>query len=415
MYPQFAVVPLFALVIVPALVVAIGPLLEQLNGSMLSKSPITILVLGLLPAGVLSSLSIGNVQGALDFSYAFGICVLFYLLLVGVVDTPSRLRSLLFWLVVWSLVAITPAVLDFKGIIHVPGMRHPASLEGESLEYFGEDALPRLSGTGLFGDPNDICLNLSTAMILCLFWLGDRRLGLWRFLWLLPLGFFGYAFTLTRSRGGFLMLLVGLLVLFRARFRKKKAFLLALVALPLLFTVIGGRQSNITVSSGTGQQRVQMWQEGLFQLRRVPLLGIGPGQYTQYASHVAHNSYVHAFVEMGLVGGTLFFGAFYYAFSTLYRLGSEQVRVIDPELRRMRPYVTAIVASYATGMLSLSENYIAPTYTMLGLSTALIRLTATQPPLGGTQLDGKLVQRIILLSVAFLVGTFIFIQINLRY
>src|SRR4029077_4965563 len=127
--------------------------------------------------------------------------------------------------------------------------------------------------------------------------------------------------------------------------------------------------------SGTGQSRIQLWDEGLYLFRKSPmLLGLGYDKCAEYIGHVAHNSYVHAFVERGLVGGVLFFGAWYYALTTVYRLGSDRIQVIDPELRRIRPYLFAMLVSYAAGMMSLTENYIVPTWTMLGLATAFVRL-----------------------------------------
>jgi hypothetical protein len=150
-------------------------------------------------------------------------------------------------------------------------------------------------------------------------------------------------------------------------------------------------------------------------LMQSPLLGIGTDMYKEYAGCVAHNSYVHASVELGLIGGTLFIGAVSYALTTIYRMDSGRVRVVDPELRRLRPYLMAVVASYAAGMLSLSECYIVPTYTVLGLATIYTRLAETVPPSSCRPFDGNLVKRMVVVSMAVLITTFVFTQINLRY
>src|SRR5437660_1224594 len=53
----------------------------------------------------------------------------------------------------------------------------------------GQDVIVRrLRGTGIFQDPNDLCLALCLAMPICLYWFTDRRLGMARVLWLAPLG-----------------------------------------------------------------------------------------------------------------------------------------------------------------------------------------------------------------------------------
>ena len=55
---------------------------------------------------------------------------------------------------------------------------------------------------------------------------------------------------------------------------------------------------------------------------------------------------------MGLLGGTAFLGTFYLVLRGLCAAAPE-----DPELARMRPYVLALIAAYAAGLLSLSRCY----------------------------------------------------------
>ena len=90
---------------------------------------------------------------------------------------------------------------------------------------------------GIFGDPNDVCEILNCAMIFSLYGLLDRGGGLRRVLWLAPMALFGHALALTHSRGGFLGAVVGLMVLFRSRFRGTKSLVLAGAALALMFVL----------------------------------------------------------------------------------------------------------------------------------------------------------------------------------
>jgi hypothetical protein len=409
-----AAVQLFLPVVVPALLVSMGSIIDQLKGTSLRQRPITVCLLGVLLAGLLSDISNGDLEEASGFLDGFGRAVLFYLLLVGVVDTPARLRRLLSWLIIWDMVALIPIFLNFQGVISLPGIEF-ASTQYMDVETGRLDVVRRLSGTGLFGDANDICLNLSTVVIACLYRLSERQSGTRRFFWLLPLGFFGYCIKLTASRGGLLMVLSGLLMLILSRYRKSKALLLSLGLLLFCFMFVAGRQADISVKSGTGQKRIQIWKDGLVEMRRVPILGVGTGKYMTITNTVAHNSFVQAFVETGLVGGILFFGAVSYAFRTMYRLGSEGVSSLDPELRALRPYMMAVLVSYAVGMLSLTENYIVPTWVILGMCMTFIRLAATDPPLGGTQFDGPLVARMVLSSMLLLAVVFVFVQLNCDY
>src|SRR5436190_13162037 len=111
---------------------------------------------------------------------------------------------------------------------------------------------------------------------------------------------------------------------------------LATAATPIVL----GRQGNMEVSGGTGQQRIQLWADGLAQLKTARLpFGIGEGHYRDVAGLVAHNSYIHAYVELGFLGGTMFMGCFLFAAWSFYRLKRDRIQLLDPELERMMPYI----------------------------------------------------------------------------
>ena len=247
----------------------------------------------------------------------------------------------------------------------------PPTVHVDQVERSGneERMLPRLGSTGLFQDPNDMCLMLVMAMTICLYQIVERR----RWYWSGPLALFAHALMLTHSRGGFLAMLGALVVLLLARYGRK-AMPLGLVVLPAVFALFAGRQTSLSLGSGTGQSRVQLWLEGMILFVRHPVFGIGSNRYDQYADHVAHNSFIHCYTELGVFGGTLVLGAFYLAFWSLVRLGAARVPSVSSELGRMRAYVLAIVAGYAGGLMSLSCPYTIPTYTVLGLSAVYVRL-----------------------------------------
>jgi hypothetical protein len=77
--------------------------------------------------------------------------------------------------------------------------------------------------------------------------------------------------------------------------------------------------------------------------------------------------------------------------------------------------MSTIVAAYAAGMVSLSRAYVVPTYMVLGLATAYVRLASEHLPAPVLRFDAPLVRRLILASVASLVGIYVFIRIFVRY
>ena len=413
--PALLGLPIYNVLISTCLVVSLPAILAQLTGRSLAERPITACVVGLLAAVVLSHLSHFSLGEARTAGEQFVKVVLYYLLLVSTVDSPAKLRTFQHWLVGLIIVVAGLALLQYYNLVNIPALEVLQVLQegGEVDEDTGERFVyARLRSTGIFNDPNDLCLILSLAIITCLYFAGDRRSGPLRFLWLAPVGLCGHALTLTQSRGGLLGLLAGLLGLFCARFGWRKTIPLAILMVPAVLLLVGGRQANITTGSGTGQERIQLWNEGLILFRRAPLFGIGYNMYADEVGLVAHNSYIHCYTELGFFGGTLFLGAFCLALTGLRQLGSGRISIPDPELRRLRPYLIAIISAYCIGMYSLSRAYVQPTYLVLGLVAVYLRLASDKPPL---RLDAWLLQRVTLVSVAVLAFLHVYVRLFVRY
>src|SRR5262249_44650933 len=134
-----------------------------------------------------------------------------------------------------------------------------------------------------------------------------------------------------------------------------------------------------------------------------------------HVGHVAHNSYLQAITELGIVGGSLFLGAFVIAWKTLRSLGAKGRRIVDPELRRLHPYLTGAFAGYTVGMLTLTLNYVVPTYVVLGLATACGRMTLTRPTAPALRFDLRLAGRILGITVLFLVGLTVFVRLLFQH
>ncbi len=150
----------------------------------------------------------------------------------------------------------------------------------------------------------------------------------------------------------------------------------AVAALAML-PAVASRQTQIDLSSGTGHERLLLWRDG-FQAIKSPnlLFGIGEGMYADYAGLVAHNSFIHAYVELGIVGGTLFFGCFFFAALGFWRLWRMPQPLGHREMRRMLPFAAALTAGWATGLLTLSRTYVVPTFMILGFAAAYLNYAA---------------------------------------
>jgi O-antigen ligase len=416
--PDLASIPIYEMVIIVCLALAFPRIVGQLSIRSLERNPISTFVVGFWLAVVLSQLfGMFYLTGAKDAGLKFGKVVLYYLLLVAVVDNVHRLQRLLLAICILTACVCGIAILQYHGIINVHGMT--------TLQTKFTDAAtgaihvaPRIQATGIFSDPNDLSMLAVLGAFLAAYSLSVPRWRPFMLLWILAIPFFLYALVLTQSRGGFIAFLVGSVVLFQSRFGWPRAVALLACALPLVLLLFGGRQTEFAdaVSSGTGQQRIQLWAEGFRMLKSSLIFGIGQGQFAEEARWVAHNSFVHAYAELGLFGGTMFLAAFAYPIWTLHRLGTrDRIHIVGPSLLLMRPYLLAAIAGYAGAMLTLSRNYIVPTYLVLGVATVYLRLVQSNGPIAGLTLDRRLARRMAFVSVFFLATTYMFIRVFARW
>jgi O-Antigen ligase len=253
-------------------------------------------------------------------------------------------------------------------------------------------------------------------MIAGLFFLNETR-GFGRALWLAPLGVFVYALQLTYSRGGLLTCAAGLLILFYAKFGWKKTLGLAVLALPAVLVLFGGRMTRIDIgdASDTSQQRIQLWAEGIAMLRSSPLFGVGMNQYADHAGLVAHNSFVHTYAELGFFGGTFFTGAFYASFVGVLRLGFKDVVFDDRLTAKLCPCVLAMVGSYCAGMFSLSRPYTITTYLMLGIAASYLQIAGARSSVPGMKFDSRFVARLLAVSIGCVLFLYVFIRLMVRW
>jgi hypothetical protein len=415
--------------IIPCFLLSFSSVVDQFTIKSLEIRPISFCVFGLLFAVVLSHLSNGNGTYAAESGFEFSKVLVYYVLLVGNVTTMYRLRVYLFSLGLFAVAFVSLAVLQYHEVIPYPEPEYAIAtttdrpkgseaIHGAFIKEMDYDPvigqvieIRRLRGTGTFKDPNDLCLLLTMGLFIAFYGLTDPRLGGLRWGWIMPVFLFLYALELTQSRGGLLSLLAGSIALFYARFGWRGTLWLGAPLVPVALVLFGGRMASMSASEGTGQTRVQIWSDAIATLIGSPLFGVGMNEIGATIGKAAHNSFLHAFAELGLFGGTLFFGAFFFAAIVVLRLVRHRDWVPEVEMRRLLPYLFAIVVAYIVGILSLSRIEAVPTYLILALVTATSSLVAIQAPVFTLRLDGRLMQRLVLGSAAFLFMAYLFVRV----
>jgi O-antigen ligase len=413
--------PIYQYLILACFVVSVPEIFRQLLERRLTDQPIAICVFCLLPLVVLSNLGQFKTEDAFDHGFGFFKVVIYFLLFVSLVTTPARLQIFMYWLIGCCLVLTLITVLQFHGAIQLANVE--AKLKDTDMDHNTNEevSIYRMQGSGIFQDPNDLCLILAACIPLCLFALTDRRFGPLSVVWLVPLGLFLYAIALTQSRGGLLALLAGVVAMLYKWLGGWKTLAVGAVVLPVLLVFFSARQTSFSTSSGTSQTRIQLWSDWMEEFRTAPHVGVGAivvkdeeadkKEYQAGNKHVAHNAYLQSFADMGVLGGFFFVGVFYFALWSVGRLGSKNTVIVDPELRRMQPFVLGSVAAYAVGMISLSLCYVVPTYLMLGMAHSYGQMTVVRPPPPLARFDARVVLRLALISVGFLAGTYLVVRL----
>lgn len=412
--PDLAAVPIYLYLILACLLFALPQVASQFTS--LSRNPMTVCVLGLLVAVVLSHASHLDLWSARWNGFDFAKIVLYYLLLVGLLNSERRLKSFLTWLALFITAEAGLALLVERNIISLPGIESLTRREG--INELGElVTFQQLRGTGIFQDPNDLAMILVTGIILCLSQLADKSKSLLRFAWVGPLGVLFSALALTKSRGGFLALLAALGTLSLYRRGWKKTLALAVVGVPILFAAFAGRMTNLddAMSSGTGMSRLQLWSESFMLMKSAPLFGIGNGLVSEEIGHVSHNSFVQAYTELGLFGGTLFMGAFYAAFLLFNQLRKRTDLQQTRELMRITPTLAAVVAGAGVSMLSISRNYTVTPYVILGLAAALCRLSSIRLQFPVISFNSKFALRLAPVSACFLISLYLYTRVMVHF
>ncbi len=405
-------VPIYEGLVFATLALSVRRVWQFFTPRALCCQPITLCLVGVFVAIPLSHLTHSYFGGMLNSTIDFTKTALFYALLVATVDTWERFEKLCVVIAVCATAMVSFCVIDFVELFDFEFIKHVNDSHG--LTETGEAArVLRMNGTGIFSDPNDISLLIVATGVLCASFVWDRERSQARLLWLLPMAVLATGLVCTKSRGGLLALgaACGVMVMFR--YGKQAAIaigLLGAIAVPLL----AGRQAEIDISDGTGHDRIVLWREGLSAVMSSDIVfGTGHRTYHDIAGLVAHNSFVHAFVELGFFGGTFFFGMFFFSALGLFRLNEPQWRILHPRQARFLPYMAAIGAGWTIGLLSLSRCYTVSTLLILALGTAYLNLANWQiePRRLVVQWDAPHRRKLVLASAALFVGLNVFVRV----
>ncbi|WP_272426020.1 O-antigen ligase family protein [Polyangium jinanense] len=195
---------------------------------------------------------------------------------------------------------------------------------------------------------------------------------------------FAVMIVLSQSRMGVLVFLV---VMGLAFIRRAGVFgvVIGCIAFPPVL-LLGGRSG--AEAEASADERLDLVAEALTMIRRSKGIGFGVGQFADESTRglTAHNSYLLAAAETGIIGACLFSLVLYGALKVPVKLwfGSYDV---DAELRRIAPAIAISLIGAYVGIFFLSWSYKEFLYMLLGASAALYQAARAEDPRFSVRID----------------------------
>lgn len=355
----------------------------------------------------ISSVTNGWAGGAVSLLISFiPAAVLPMLMCSNIINTHKRQLVVMF-------ICLIAAML----MIHNGYSQH---LHPDGLGWAGTKSVEngRITYMGIFNDPNDLGMFLVMTLPFA-FYFKKHGGGLLKIVSIAMIVAIFYGVVLTNSRGSLLGLLT--LASFYVFLKKgiKKTALIALVVTPFAVAIMSFFR---TIEQGeSAQGRVDAWYQGFLMFFSNPFLGVGQGNFTEYNSHTAHNSYVLVLGELGFVGYTLWLVILSLCVVSLYRAvkwfdnheaKNELSAAIINEISINRALLFSFVGFMSTAFF-LSRSYTILFFIFCGMAIACNQRTIKLIPELTVTSHRKLINKIIKLSVVSIVVLYVIVKILL--
>ncbi len=292
--------------------------------------------------------------------------VLMFIVMVNVVRTEKRLKSLILLALIVSCILSASAVNDYR--------------LGRLLLLGRNERIQGLIGN-LFENPNDLALHLVTMIPLAVGLLLSSRGGLKKLFYAACAVLFVAGVVATFSRGGFIGMAfaTGLLAW---RLAKRNKWLIA-TCLPIALTFFvlfapGGYGTRLgTTADESGLARFDELKRSLVIAVHHPLIGVGMNNYVNYSNfeHATHNAYTQVASEMGFPAMVVYILFLFAPLKVLRRIGRET----SATRRSSRFYYLAVgleasLFGYMVASFFLSVAYLWYVYYLVGYAMCFGRL-----------------------------------------
>ena len=359
------------IIAIPTILIAFIQQSKSKAGNFFLRSRFSQAMLGLFASVMLSQLVRLRISGAIDAVREFGkIVVLFYLVAI-LVNTPRRVRIMM-WVIIGSSM-----ILAYHTYLQVQTGHGFGNIEPYGSFDSGDF---RVIGSGIFADPNDFAMLYLMAMpfAFCLLTAGGAIAS--KLLLLCSLPPMVYVLYYTQSRGGVIGFCAMIIAYFWTATKNLLIRVLLLVTLLSVVAVFGPERARGAYVEGSASGRVMEWGYGIQMLKENPLFGFGYQRWPDYSGGMAaHNSLVNCFAELGLVGYICWFSLCLLIVKSVLRIARAEGQV-DFRTRRVANGLFAAQVGYLTAAFFLTRTYNPVLFFLLGVGLGLIRWVEAQQP-----------------------------------
>lgn len=356
-------------------------------------------MLGFVLSVICSNIFVGWFSGAKYAADEMSKILLLYYTIVISINSEKRIKLFLNFLIgIVSFLSISGIYQHFNGV----GFGMTTSVWDASKDVW------RVRYSGILSDPNDLAMVLVMIFPFCLYGVLDSQLSkIRRLIFLILTIVVTICIYFTYSRGGYLGLATAFIVIIALKRRKIRAIsygaifaILFSVMLPSVAALMG--TANMAEESAGG--RVLAWEQGLMMLKSSPLFGIGFGRFTDFHNYTAHNSYVLAFSEVGIVGLFFFLGLLYHS---LFPIWCYYISHEENASHIIREPLIAGFAAIMLIMMFLSRTYSMPLFIYLATAGCFVNVYKVSN-------EAAAVSRIFIYTIACILIFYIIVRFGYR-
>jgi len=325
------------------------------------------LMFGLFFSILMSHVVHSYFEGLLFSFNEFIVVFILFFILLNSLNTERKFKIAL-WVMVFLIFLLVP-----QGIYQ---LKNGYGWAGQDLaiDYTRDEV--RITWIGIFQDPNDLALTFMMAIGVLVSFLFGKVSFLQRLVSFPLLGALLYGMYLTNSRGGYVALMTTCLFFFIRRTRRfVLGGIIGALAVAGIIAFGPSRLGMISLQEASAFNRVELWYQGILMLKSNPIFGVGFRMFEADLPLTAHNSFILAAAELGMVGLFFWVGLIYASYKGL--------SLVQAKEARLKTYALGVQSSligFCAAAFFLSRTYVILPYILFAFAGSLMYIAKKNNP-----------------------------------